>query len=401
MSKKTVSICSACGTSPMNHHLLFTLSVMEETLGKVADKFFSFTYGPKWDKLASLIEKLLYLFFSAVGVVRFDTDIEKASTGRSKLIWEEAQKRSIPMEQVVMFGKHIEFYRAKIKEEKNIKKKWFYFHSLPIPPSLLQTGYQWLDDKFILFEKLSEGGVTVPGAKKILTLANAEKAFQQLSKPVILKPQYGSRGRHTTTNINTLEELKKAFSLARQITLYMVMQEHLFGSVYRATIINNELVGFFRADPPQIIGDNIKTINDLIREKNQTRNPRLSEILINEDLISFLKRQGYTLESVQKKDQIINISAKTGRMYGGYTQEMLSEIHPKMHKILKRAAEIVEAPVVGFDLIIEDPTKDPEIQRWGIIECNSLPFIDLHYFALEGPQINLAKNIWDLWTKKV
>jgi cyanophycin synthetase len=93
----------------------------------------------------------------------------------------------------------------------------------------------------------------------------------------------------------------------------------------------------------------------------------------------------------------LKLSAKTGRMYGGYTEEMLPTVHPKMHEIFKKAGEIVSAPVVGFDLIIENPIKDPALQRWGIIECNSLPFIDLHYFALEGTPINLAKNVWNLW----
>jgi len=53
--------------------------------------------------------------------------------------------------------------------------------------------------------------------------------------------------------------------------------------------------------------------------------------------------------------------------------------------------------VVGFDCIIPDPTKDANSQRWGIIECNSLPFIDLHYFALEGKPKNIAGMIWDMW----
>jgi cyanophycin synthetase len=88
-------------------------------------------------------------------------------------------------------------------------------------------------------------------------------------------------------------------------------------------------------------------------------------------------------------------------MYGSYTKEMLDEVHPQIHQVFQKAIGIVQAPVAGFDLIIEDPTKDPSHQKWGIIECNSLPFIDLHYFALEGPQINLAKNVWDLWKDKL
>ena len=123
----------------------------------------------------------------------------------------------------------------------------------------------------------------------------------------------------------------------------------------------------------------------------------MSEILINDDLLNFLQRQNYSLESVLESDKIINLSAKTGRMYGGYTKEMLPEIHPKLHSMFKKASELIEAPVAGFDLIIEDPTKDPGLQQLGIIECNSLPFLDLHYFALEGTPIHLGSNVWDLW----
>lgn len=180
----------------------------------------------------------------------------------------------------------------------------------------------------------------------------------------------------------------------------MVAQEHLFGSVYRATVINNELVGFFRADPPRVTGDGKSTIAELIKIKNKNHHELLSDIEINQELLDFIKRQNHTLETILPSDTTIDLIAKTGRMYGGYTKEMLPEVHPKMHQIFKKAGEVVSAPVLGFDLIIEDPTADPDLQRWGIIECNSLPFIDLHYFSLEGEHINLAKNVWDLWDKQ-
>ncbi|MEK7140773.1 MAG: hypothetical protein AAB815_03235 [Patescibacteria group bacterium] len=390
-AKKTTKICSACGTSIVNHRFIFISNLLEEIIGNVGDKFFNFTSIDKWQKTAFFVEKIFYALFSLLGIVRYSSDVEKALTGRSKLIWEEAQRRSIPMEQIVIWGKYIDHYRARINEKK------FYFQSLPIPPWLTQEGYKWLDDKFILFKKLSSKKIPVPRAVKILTLKSARNTFETLHKPVIVKPKFGSRGRHTTTNINTERELVDAFSLAREITPWITIQEHLSGSVYRATVINNELVGFFRADPPQVTGDNARTIRELIVKQNDVRHERLSEILINDDMINFIKRQGYNLESVPPDGAVVDLSAKTGRMYGGYTKEMLSEVHPKMHAIFEKAGEIVQAPVVGFDLIIADPTKDPDRQHWGIIECNSLPFIDLHYFALEGPQINLAKNIWDLW----
>ena len=394
MSKKTGKKCSACGTSPVNHKLLFVSNFLDETIDRIDFGSKKNKSSKGEDKFFLLVEKAIARVLYIIGILRFNRDLEKANTGRSKLIWEEAERRSIKMEQFVIFGKPIELYRAKINN------KQFHFTSLPIPPWLPKSGYDWIDDKFVLLEKLSSEGIRVPATIKISNLKQAKEAFKKMSKPLILKPKCGSRGRHTTTNIKTEEELEKAINLAREITLWSVLQEHLFGSVYRATVVNGELVGFFKADPPRVTGDGARTIKELIIEKNKNKPEKISEILINDDLINFIGRLGYGLDGVLEGGITIDLSAKTGRMYGGYTREMLTDVHPKMHEIFSRAGRIIDVPVAGFDLIIEDPTMDPDGQRWGIIECNSLPFIDLHYFALEGESVNLAKNVWDLWDTK-
>ncbi len=398
MSQRNSTPCSACGTSLVNHRLLLSLNILEETFGRLGSGFFSLTSSGKLQRITIYLEKLLFSLSALLHIARFSDDPEKALTGRSKLIWLEAQRRGILMQQAVFFGKYIEFYRARL-EKINGQKGWFYFQSLPVPSELPQGGYEWLDNKFKLFEKLSAHDVPVPKTKKIYTWRQAEKAFHELRKPIIVKPNFGSRGRHTTTNIHTLAELKKALKIARQITISIVMQEHLSGSVCRATVIENKLVGFFKADAPQVTGDGIQTIRQLVEQKNQNRPEKLSDISITDDLIEFISRLGFALESIPQLGQTLNLSAKTGRMYGGYTREMLPEVHPEMHFIFQKAGKLGSAPVLGFDLIIQDPTKDPRTEKWGIIECNSMPYIDLHYFALEGKPINLAENVWDLWKK--
>ena len=394
MMKKVEKTCSACGNSVVNHRLVFASNFIDETMGKVGSTFsFFLPVLPigKFQSLADFLEKRSFDLFRLMGMLSHSTDIEKARSGRSKLIWEEAQRRGIEMEQSVFLGKYLEHYRVKING------KVFYFQSLPIPPWLPQEGYGWTDDKFILAKKLDTAGIPTPATRKISSMSDARFAFGKLNKPLIVKPKSGSRGRHTTTNIKNDEELETAVSIARQITPTMVLQEHLFGSIYRATVVNNVLVGFFRADPPQVVGDGIKNVLELISEKNVKRHERLNEISIDEDIISFIGRQGYTLDSVLSLGIVIDLSAKGGRFRGGYTKEMLPEGHHKMHSIFNKAGELVSGPGLGFDLIIPDPTEDPDMQRWGIIECNSLPFIDLHYFALEGTPINVAKHVWDLW----
>lgn len=391
MSDKPQKItCSACGTSPLNHKFLFASNVVGETLGSLTSKALFATDG--WNRLADRIEYILFTLMTFFRIMRWGNDPEKAITGRSKLIWDEAKERGIEMQQGIAFGKPIELYRA------TVNGKTYIFPSLPIPPKLPQKNYMWLDDKLKLSKTLEKAGIPTPKSMLIPVFGNnANYILRKLNAPIIIKPKDGSRGRHTTTNIKNKEELVKAISLGRKISPFLVAQEHLFGSVYRATIVNGKLSGFFRADPPQVTGNGTLTVRELIEAKNKNHHERLSDIQINDDLLSYIEREGYDLNSVLPDGVTLNLSAKTGRMYGGYTKEMLPEVHPKMHDIFEKVAKVVDVPVAGFDLIIENPTEDPDTQRWGIIECNCLPFIDLHYMALEGTPINLAKNVWDLW----
>lgn len=396
MSEKSKNTCAACGTAPINHSLAWVLSGADELIHILDKAMERVVEGRLWQKSAVALEKFMFRTSRLMGIVTFNKDdIEKAVIGRSKIIWEEAIRRNIPMEQICIFGKPTDYYRARINGE-----SFYYFNSLPIPPHLPQAGYKWIDDKLKLARELQAVGIAAPKTIKVRTHAEAKKAFESLQKPLIIKPEWGSRGRHTTTNINTLKELEHAFNLAKKIAISIVVQEHLVGSVYRATVIDGKLVGFYRADQPQVVGDGVMNIEQLIEAKNKTRRERVSEIVVNQDLKDFIARNGYNVQSILPLGVVLNLSAKTGRMYGSYTKEMFPEVHPKMHEIFEAAGRLCDAPVLGFDLIMEDATKDPDTQRWGIIECNSLPFIDLHYMALEGEPINLAKNVWDLWAKQ-
>ena len=391
----TKTACSACGTGAVNHDVARLFNILDEILNKTVGALFLKLRIPNESALADRVYGYLTVLLSLVGLVRFSSDRSKASSGRSELIWEEAARRGIRMEQIVVAGRYIEQYRAKLQG------RWFYFVSIPIPPWISQVDYVWVDDKLALAHKLEESHIPVPRARLASSWSEALRAFDELTKPVIVKPRFGSRGRHTTTNINTHEELLTAYDLAKQIARELVVEEHLFGSVCRATLVSGKLVGFFSANPPQVTGDGVQAVSTLIEARNKTRPERIGPIEITDDLTTFITRKGYTLDSILPSGIVLDLSAKTGRFYGGYTREFpLETVHPKMRETVERLAKLIDAPVLGFDLISTDPTVDPDTLRWGVIECNSLPFIDLHYYALEGTPNDIAPHIWDLWNKK-
>ena len=214
--------CSACGTSQVNHRLMFTLRFIDELVSIVGRIYMPIFAAGNNVRLIYAVEKFLFNLLHTLGIIRYDKDIEKTVNGRSRLIWEEAKRRGIEMEQLMFFGKPIDHFRAKINGE------IVFFNSLPIPIWMPHKGYTWVDDKLTFAGKLKKIDIPSPKTKKILFWSDALKAFGDMQKPIIIKPQFGSLGRHTTTNINTEDELKKAFDLAREITFSMIAQEHLF-----------------------------------------------------------------------------------------------------------------------------------------------------------------------------
>lgn len=169
------------------------------------------------------------------------------------------------------------------------------------------------------------------------------------------------------------------------------------GNVCRGTVVGGVLRGFLKAESPKVIGDGVHTIRELIEEKNKNKPDKIGNVVVKEELIEFTRRQGYELDNVLPSGSVLPLLSRTGRLFGGRTKEMAGEVHPKLKKYLEKAGEIVGVPLVGFDLIIQNPENDPDKEKWGIIEANSLPFIDLHEFSFEGKPANIASYIWDLW----
>lgn len=389
------SSCSYCGDAPINHTFSFLESFVSITLDNNAKKFLK--YVPFFVKdFADLVPEFLFRTLTFLKLARFSGDIDKANTFRSKIIWEEAKKRGIIMEQVIFLGKPLDQYRAML-QIKN-KRKFFYFESIPIKPEFLDMSQNW-DDKVVMKQEFKKRGIPVPIYFELSPFGfkNIEKIFSKLPKPIIVKPRVGSRGRHTITNIQTLEQFRDGINISGQICSYLIAEEHLKGDVCRATLVNGKLAGFYRGHASTLIGDGKKTIEQLIEEKDEKRESRVEPIRIGKELHDHISRSGFTLDDILLERFSLSLTHRVGRLFGGKTMEMIDDLHPSFIPILEKAAKIVGLSVVGFDAIIGDPTKPADSQHWGIIECNTLPFIDLHYYALEGKPRNIAGMIWDLW----
>ena len=356
-------------------------------------------YVPSFVKsFADSVPKFLFNILVFFRMAEFSGDIEKAGSFRSKVIWEEAKRRGIIMEQVIFRGKPLDQYRAMLNI--NGKDKYFYFESIPIRPEFSDMEKNW-DDKVVMKKEFKKHGLPVPVFAEftvfsLLRPKKLEKIFSKFKKPVIIKPRVGSRGRHTITNIHNFTHFRAGAGTAGRISFHLIAEEHLSGFVCRATVVNGKLSGFYRGSVPQIRGDGQKTIRRLIEKKNRGKIDRY-HVRADDELFDYLKRSGWNMDDILPAGTSISLSHRRGQLFGGETREMIDELHPSFIPIFEKAAKLTSLPVVGFDAIIPDPEKHADSQTLGIIECNSLPFIDMHYFALEGKPRDIAGMIWDMW----
>lgn len=387
--------CLYCGNNPISHRLMWlsqSFVIIMNPIGRVL----------AGGRLSRLFSKFTDLFFKATfavldlcGAIEENTDKSKVVSDRGMALWDEAEARGIPFKSFVVWGKPVDIYEAEVKGKK-IK-----FNGLPRPPHNESGSDWWLDDKATVKKRLQEAGIPVANGGAFTDFKPLQKMFQKLRKPVIVKPRIGSRGRHTTTHISTEEDLANAFKRAKQLCHWVVMEEHLVGSVYRGTMIDGKFTGNLRGDPPRITGDGIHTIEELVIIKNANRHPQVKEVKLSNIHTEFLARIGKKLDDVLPAGQTIDILEKIGTSYGGFRAEVTDDTHPEIKRTLEAAAAIVKDPMIGFDFIIENVSRSPHEQIWGIIECNGVPFIDLHHYPLEGKPNQVARHVWDFVEKNV
>lgn len=314
-------------------------------------------------------------------------------TWRTKCFWDEANRRGIKMK---------EFHLGPIKDGfvAEYKGKTILFDGLPRPGTDESPSLKWMDNKGTMKIKFLKEGLPVAAGGVAFTKRKALKIFNSITKPVITKPNLGSRSRHTMIHLNTEEDLILGFKKAKKLSPLVVIEEELRGYLFRGTLVDGKLVGVVKRDQPEVTGDGIHTLQELMEEENkrpERNGPIFHKIIVDKETEIELQRENIKMSDIPEKGRVVTFSQKTSRGCGGTTTEVTDIVHKDNVEMLEHVGRFLKDPLVGVDFIIEDITKSwKEEQHCGIIECNSLPFIDLHHYPLFGKPNNVAGKLWDL-----
>jgi cyanophycin synthetase len=333
-----------------------------------------------------------FVLLSKFGITQIVDRPDDKNSDRSKCLWAAADARGIVMHEIRFFHRSTELYWCEYKNNKLL------FECLP-RPFPLSPAYYWMDNKGIMRQKFAEAGLPIAIGETCFTFSKALKVLEKVQGPVITKPNIGSRSRHTTIHINTPEELKKAFKIAKKLSPWVIVEQELKGIVHRVTLIGGKLVAVMRREPPFVIGDGISNLKQLVEKENQNplrHGPHFHEIPMDEFTDEEIHRQGLTWDSIPEKDKMIVVRNNIGRSSGGSNTDLTKTVHPDNKELFEKIAKVVGDPLIGMDFIIEDVSKSWKDQMpFGTIELNSVPFLDLHHYPLYGDVVDASGALWD------
>lgn len=391
------SPCIECGSAPVNHssewwsnwfeHWANKYSLPLEQIRQVIQPAISIL---PWNLLALKTLRAS----SVVGLAEAMGALFSNDNSRTKALWDSAQPRGIRIERIKLLGRQTEISIATLAGKSRV------YMSMPRPDIPPSNAYFWMDNKSKMQKYFTKAGMPVPKTYECRNVAQALSAFGAIGGRAIVKPTYGSRSRHTTVGIANEEGLVRAADIALQISPWIIVQEELPGMVHRMLWVGGKVAAVMRREPAYVVGDGISTIRQLVEQENKNplrQGPIFHHLPQDSEAERELRNKNLGWESVIQPGETIVLNPKVSRGNGAVNVDVTAETHPANMELFKKIGSFLDDPLVGVDFIIRDITQPWQGQLpCGVIECNSLPYVDLHSYPFAGPARDAAGELWDI-----
>ena len=361
-------------------------SYLEEDAGRFAgpaavDLFEAIAEGKPMEDLSQLLGEQLQRLREIREEVRFGP-----STGS---IVEEAARRGIP---------HIRL------NEHSLVQLGYGVHQQRIQATVTgKTNMIAVDiagDKEETKELLGSMGVPVPRGYAIRSAGKIERTIDRIGGfPVAVKPLNANHGRGISVGLTSIEEVERAFEVAKEHARWVILERSLVGKDFRALVVNNQLVAVAERKPAHVVGNGTSTIAELIEETNS--DPRrgyghenvLTEITVDGQTERLLANAKYTLETVLEDGEEFHLKSTANLSTGGTAIDRTDETHPSNVFLFERIAQIVGLDVAGIDVVASDVSSPLSENGGGIIEVNAAPGFRMHLAPSEGLPRNVAEHV--------
>lgn len=250
---------------------------------------------------------------------------------------------------------------------------------------------------------LAGAGVPVPRGTVINFFDELQSAIADVGGyPIVIKPLDGNHGRGITIDIRSWQEAESAYDAAKEVSRSVIVERYYAGRDHRVLVIDGKVVAVAERVPAHVIGDGVRTIEQLVEQTNQDPNRGeghdniLTRIEVDRTSHQLLARQGYTLTSVLPKNEICYLRATANLSTGGIAVDRTDDMHPENVWLAERVAKIIGLDIAGIDIVTPDITRALREVDGVIVEVNAAPGFRMHVSPSRGIPRNVAGAVVDM-----
>jgi D-alanine-D-alanine ligase-like ATP-grasp enzyme len=246
-------------------------------------------------------------------------------------------------------------------------------------------------------EKFSEGGL--PHARGLIFFSplKAIKFAKEYGFPLVIKPNVSGYSRGSYFPINDFIQLWKAIFLAKIWWPTTVIEQYLKGENYRVVVIDGKIMSVIQRYPPFVTGNGKDSISILIGSENAMREEMqlyggMFPIQKNKRTQGYLKKQGFTFDTIPAKDEHIELYFRVALAPGGIVQTIdKTTIHDDNVQLFLDTLKLFKANILGVDIIFENSIqKSHKDQKCILLEVNSRPYLKMHDYPRYGEKEDLS-----------
>ena len=245
-------------------------------------------------------------------------------------------------------------------------------------------------------------GLPVPRQELVNSQADALKAARKLGGSVVLKPYNGNHGRGITIDITEDDDIREAFTSAREHSRSVIVETFQPGHDHRLLVINGELIAATKRTPGHVVGDGKRTIADLVEVVNQ--DPRrgvghekvLTRLELDAQAKLMMERVGHDAQSVPTDGEIVYLRSTANLSTGGTATDVTDIIHPDNRDMAVRAVRAIGLDVGGVDFITPNIAESYKRIGGAICEVNAAPGFRMHVAPSEGTPRDAAGPVIDM-----
>ncbi len=238
-------------------------------------------------------------------------------------------------------------------------------------------------DKELTRMLLSAAGIPVPSGRPVANAEDAWAAACEIGGPVVVKPRDGNQGKGVGVNLISCEQVKAAYAVAVGISGEVLVERYIPGHDYRMLVVGNKLTAAARRDPPQIIGDGMHGVSQLVEQVNN--DPRrgeghansLTKIHLDEIAFAHLATQGLTAESILPQGARVFLRNNANLSTGGTATDVTDDVHPELAARVEAAAQMIGLDICGVDVVCDSISNALE-EQGAVIEINAAPGLRMH-----------------------